>query len=334
MLVYESTTRVRLPCRDIGQARDEVAQDQDIDRHPDQQRDRQAQIRPRGDDEHAAEIHDHVEDDIQQLHHRLAHGERGLHHLGGDAAGEVVLEERQALAEQVAMRLPADDHGVVAQQGLMHDERVQQHGDGQGDQHGECRPQEAALRPEHLPPRGMRQPVDQIAEIAEQGDLQDRDQAGQHGHDRQMGLYPARVMAAEGEQTRRRQFGFLRRERPDQSFEKGKHQRQQSLGPSMRPDRTGTGEYEVLVRADGRPRRPGRFSPIWCLRGKRRPRRSVVTRYPLVRPAALRCRADVPAGQREIKTCHPRHSARRAEARVSRRPTVRPCTMMEKATTA
>jgi hypothetical protein len=40
----------------------------------------------------------------------VAHGQRGLHHLGGDAAGELVLVEGHALAEHQAVEVPAQPH--------------------------------------------------------------------------------------------------------------------------------------------------------------------------------------------------------------------------------
>ena len=56
--------------------------------------------------------------------HRLAHGERRLHHLLRDAAGELVLEEAEALAEQVAVRPPAHQHRIVAEHRLEHEQRL------------------------------------------------------------------------------------------------------------------------------------------------------------------------------------------------------------------
>ena len=70
-----------------------------------------------------AEIHAHVYQYVGHFHNRLAHPERGLHHFGGNATGEFILVEAETLAQQVAMRQPADAHRVVAGDRLFRHQR-------------------------------------------------------------------------------------------------------------------------------------------------------------------------------------------------------------------
>ena len=74
---------------------------------PYHQRHQQAPVGGREDHGRADPLHGGVPDGIDHLHHRIAQRRRGLHDLVGDAAGEVVLEEAQALAQHVAVRQPA-----------------------------------------------------------------------------------------------------------------------------------------------------------------------------------------------------------------------------------
>ena len=60
-----------------------------------------------------------LDPDVQQLGDRGAHGQGGLHHAGGDAPGKFVMEEANTLAQQIAVRLPANDHGEIAHKGLV-----------------------------------------------------------------------------------------------------------------------------------------------------------------------------------------------------------------------
>ena len=115
----------------VLQPRQEVVERAEIGSQPDQQRRRQAQVGAGHQHDHADEVDRDVQQHVEDLHHGIAHRQRRLHHLGGHPAGELVLEEGQALAEQVAVRLPADDHRVVAEQRLVDHQRHHQHGQGQ-----------------------------------------------------------------------------------------------------------------------------------------------------------------------------------------------------------
>ena len=57
----------------------------------------------------------------------VAHAQRRLHHLGGDAAGELVLVEAHALREHHAVEVPAQAHREVAEQRLVLQRRLQRH---------------------------------------------------------------------------------------------------------------------------------------------------------------------------------------------------------------
>jgi hypothetical protein len=65
---------------------------------------------------------------------------RGLHHAVGDAAGEVVLEERPALAHHVPVALPADQAGDAGDHRVVAHQAVEQQRPGRTDQHRSAMP--------------------------------------------------------------------------------------------------------------------------------------------------------------------------------------------------
>ena len=67
------------------------------------------------------EIHQHIHHHIGDSHHRIAHGQRGLHHFGRHAAGKLVLIKAERLAEHQAVEIPAQAHGEHALQYLQAD---------------------------------------------------------------------------------------------------------------------------------------------------------------------------------------------------------------------
>ena len=71
----------------------------DVDDEPDEERHGQPPVAGRRQDHGAGEVDDDVDQHVEQLHHHFAHGERGLHQLGADAAGELVLEVAHRLAD-------------------------------------------------------------------------------------------------------------------------------------------------------------------------------------------------------------------------------------------
>ena len=129
---------VGLLLRHLAKPRDEVAQQANIGGQPDHQRGGEPFIGGADDEDCAQEINDHVVQNVDQLHHAFADGERGLHQLGGDAAGEFILVEGHRLLEQVAVNLPADAHWIIAHQSLLMDHGTYEDRARQGDQHDEC----------------------------------------------------------------------------------------------------------------------------------------------------------------------------------------------------
>ena len=108
--------------RAVAHARHEQPQHHRIAGEPDHDRQRQPLIGG-GEQEHRAGAVDHdVPDRRDHRDQALAHSRPGLHHLVGDAAGEIVLEERPALAHHMPVVLPADHVGDVGRDRLIGDE--------------------------------------------------------------------------------------------------------------------------------------------------------------------------------------------------------------------
>ncbi|MCY1228307.1 hypothetical protein D9M72_406130 [compost metagenome] len=133
--------RVGLLLGDLLQARHEIADDADVDREPDGERDNEAPVGCRHDREHGDEVADDIDEDVEDLHHRFAHRKRRLHHLRRHASSELVGKEGHALTQQVAVHLPAGDHRIVAEQHLVHDQRVDRHQARQADEDERAHPE-------------------------------------------------------------------------------------------------------------------------------------------------------------------------------------------------
>ena len=97
------------------QPRHEVDEQAHIDHQPKDKRQRHHPVGTGDQHHHGDEVDADIDEDVEQLDHRLANGQRGLHHLSGDAAGKLVGEERQALAQQTPVHLPARNHRVIAE---------------------------------------------------------------------------------------------------------------------------------------------------------------------------------------------------------------------------
>ena len=72
----------------------------------------------------AHEVDRHVDEDFRGERHHLFHGLSGLHDLGRDPAGEIVLEKFHGLTQHVAVREPPDAHGEIALDALVEDRVV------------------------------------------------------------------------------------------------------------------------------------------------------------------------------------------------------------------
>ena len=209
---------------DLAEARDEIFQQHQIADQPDGERHRQAPVGGADDHQHAQEVDDDVVEHVDELDDAFAHGKRGLHQLGGDAAGELVLVEGHRLLEQIAMHLPANAHGIVAHHRLLVEQRMEPHGPGQHEKHDEGHARQ-------LPLLGLqeglavlrRQPVDDMAEEAEHPHFGNSDRRDQNGIDCDVGPYAARIMDAEGQQRLRRLDRLLGRKRIQSILKPAEH---------------------------------------------------------------------------------------------------------------
>ncbi len=216
--------RIRLHARNPHELRHEVAQDADIDDEPYEQRHHEAQVRRRDDGDHRHKVAHHIDEDVDDLHHRFAHGKRGLHHLRRDAARELVGEEGHALADEIPMHLPAGDHREIARERLVHGHRVQRAEKRNEHEQKHGHPdQRTALAGEERAGIAGREPVDDIAEELEQqhfGNTERHGAEAQHGKPRRR---RARVVPKEGEYSLGRKRGRLRGIGIQTSFEPAEH---------------------------------------------------------------------------------------------------------------
>ncbi len=136
--------RVGLFLGDPLQPRNEIGDDHDIDDEPQPERHHEAPISGRHDNQHRRKITHHIDEDVEDLHHRFTDGKRRLHDLRRHPPGKFVGEERHALPQQIAMHLPTRDHRIVAEQHLMHHEGVERHQPRQADEDQRCHPGEPA----------------------------------------------------------------------------------------------------------------------------------------------------------------------------------------------
>ncbi len=155
---------------------------------------------------------------------RRAHRRPGLHHAIGDAAGEIVLEERPALAHHVPMRLPADEAGERRRQRLVGDEIAHQRHAGPRDQHhqrhaGEPRP---AVGEEAIG-RHLRHHGDDAADEPRHRAVGERHEQFDHEQRDEQPLGLAGEVPEERDQPGRRLGALGRRGRRQVFFEKGEH---------------------------------------------------------------------------------------------------------------
>src|SRR5690606_35619279 len=97
----------------LAQARNVEAQQAYIADEPEDERNSEPQIGGSHDEHDAREVDHHIIQHVDELHDELAHSERRLHQLGGDASCEFVLIEGHRLLEQVTVHVPADAHWIV-----------------------------------------------------------------------------------------------------------------------------------------------------------------------------------------------------------------------------
>ena len=175
-------------------------------------------------DQGASEIDTDIEQDFAHLHDDFAHAQRGLHHLGGDPTGEVVLEEIHALAQHIAMGLPACPHGEIADQPLVDDRLVPEFQEWQDEQNERAHAGEAepVVLPEGLAVGGG-QPVDQLADKGEERHLDERHHAGEQRRGEQQRPKRLGIVQNEAEKRRRRPFRKRFRKAVSTGFEPAKN---------------------------------------------------------------------------------------------------------------
>ncbi len=166
----------------FAQARHEKGQGSHIQNQPAEERQQQAGVETAGDQGHGQEVHHYENQDVGDDHHRVAHSQRGLHHLGGNPAGKFVLIEAHALAEQMPVEIPAQAHGEIAVQSLVFDQRLQSDQHRTGGQDGDQDQQIAFFLSPKQVRRHLAQPIHDVAEHGEQDRFKSPDQCGQQGH--------------------------------------------------------------------------------------------------------------------------------------------------------
>ncbi|MNT15937.1 hypothetical protein D3C72_1510170 [compost metagenome] len=163
---------------------------------------------------------------VDRLHGGVAQREAGLHDALGDAAGKVVLEERQALLEHVAVVLPADQVGQAGVDDLVHKDVVQAEEDRAQQQRHHGHPQQLVAMPaEELRAwRGLCH-VDQAAEEAEQRHLDQRADQAHQQQQREHAPHFTQVPGIEAQDLARRLAVGHVSEGVDQSFQATQHGR-------------------------------------------------------------------------------------------------------------
>ena len=169
-------------------------------------------------------VHYNVPDGGDGRGQRRAHRRPGLHHAVGNAAGEIVLKERPALAHHVPMRLPADHAGERRGDGLIGDEIARQRHRRAHDHHHDRHADEP--RPadgEEAVGRRLGDHGDDAAHEPRHRAVGERDAQLNHEQGREQPLRLAGKVPQEGDQAGRRLGMVRRRCRRQESFEKCKH---------------------------------------------------------------------------------------------------------------
>ncbi len=131
----EERIRLRHRLRQAAQPRHEPAQNEDVADHPDEEGRREPQVGLGEEQERAAGIDAGEPERVDHIDDGFAQGRSGLHDAARQPPGEIVLEEGQALADHVAVRLPAHQRRELRHDRLPHHEIVQGGGERAGEQH-------------------------------------------------------------------------------------------------------------------------------------------------------------------------------------------------------
>ena len=211
--------------RALPHPRDEVGEDAGVTCEPDEQRQREPPVGGRKKGQCRDPLHSDEHDGVADQHERVAQAVRRLHELVRHAAGEVVLEEAEALAQQVAVCLPAHarlkgrrDHLALQQLVDEYEERpADEHQRAHGDEYGRVVGEEVRRR------LGELQHVDQVRDkrrhrhLGDGGDEVDEQQQRRHRPD---GL---QVVPIEGHQPRGGLRHVFRGERIEPRLEPAEH---------------------------------------------------------------------------------------------------------------
>ena len=144
----ERRARLRHVLGAVAHARHENAQHHQIAGEPQHDRQREPGIGRREQNERAGAVDQDVPDGGKQRDQRLADRRSGLHHAGGDAAGEVVLEECPGLAHHIPVVLPADTVRDIGRYRLIGHEVLR--GERERPQHQQHQCHAEQVRPEFL----------------------------------------------------------------------------------------------------------------------------------------------------------------------------------------
>ncbi len=205
--------------RDAAEPRHEVPAGGHIAGQPDQHGHHEPEIAGGHQHQGADEVDADIDDDLGELHHRIAHAQCGLHHLGGDAPGEVVGEEVHALAQDIAVRGPADAHGIIAAQALMRNGFGNEVEQRQNDEHHRAHHDElgAMVLPEGFAVR-CGEKVDEVAEEGEEIDFEEGDGGRKQHRHRQQRPEGLGIVPGKGQQARRRHLRPVRRKGINPAF--------------------------------------------------------------------------------------------------------------------
>ena len=132
---HHDRAHFRARARQVAHLRHEVPQEREIPGEPHRYRQTEPPVRQRHQAPGAHAIDADVEHRADARHGALAQRVRRGHHAVGDAAGEIVLEERPALPDHVPVALPADERGRARYERVVPDRDVDQQHQRPHDEH-------------------------------------------------------------------------------------------------------------------------------------------------------------------------------------------------------
>ncbi len=179
-----------------------------VAQHPQREGHEQPDVEAGGQRKDGDQIDAHSDHHIGGREDHVAHGQRSLHDLGGDAAGELVRIEGHALAEHQAVEVPAQPQREVDGEHLVLHTRLQDHQPDAGHHQARDQPEgPPVLRPEAAGSRSG-QPVHQVPEHREKDGLIDGDGRRQRRHRHHMAAQALRAGPHESHEALGRQCGF------------------------------------------------------------------------------------------------------------------------------